>query len=92
MFALPKRLMSDNAMNCIDQAAVAMAQSPDAEFVVDAQSLDQFDSSALAVLLDLRRRAAALGKRIVLQSVQPRLLELANLYGVSRVLGMPLPV
>lgn len=92
MFSLPDRLMSDNAMTCIDQAVAALSQSPDAEFVVDAHSLAQFDSSALAVLLDLRRRAAALGKKVVLQSVQPRLVELANLYGVGRVLGMPVPV
>lgn len=88
MYELPSRLTSDNAMVCAEQAAAALVQSAEAEFVVNAMALEQFDSSALAVLLDLRRRAASLGKRIVLHSVQPRLAELANLYGVGRVLGL----
>jgi phospholipid transport system transporter-binding protein len=89
MFTLPDRLMSDNAMSCIDSAAAALAESAETQFVVDAKALSQFDSAALAVLLDLRRKAAAVGKQIVLQHVQPRLVELATLYGVSRVLGLP---
>ena len=88
MYELPSRLTSDNAMMCVEQAAAALVQSAETEFVVNAKALEQFDSSALAVLLDLRRRAASLGKRIVLHSVQPRLAELANLYGVSHVLGL----
>jgi phospholipid transport system transporter-binding protein len=88
MYELPSRLTSENAMLCAEQAAAALVQSAGAQFVVNAKALQQFDSSAIVVLLDLRRRAASLGKQIVLHSVQPRLADLANLYGVSRVLGL----
>lgn len=91
MFELPTRLMSDNAMVCVEQASDALAKSAEIDFVVNARWLAQFDSSALAVLLDLRRRAASIGKRIVVHSVQPRLIELASLYGVSKILGFIRP-
>ena len=88
MFALPDRLTRDNALVCMDQGALALAQTNTAEFLIDGQALTQFDSAALAVLVELRRKAAAAGKKLVLLHVQPRLLELATLYGVSKMLGL----
>ncbi|MDP3356460.1 MAG: STAS domain-containing protein [Polaromonas sp.] len=57
--------------------------SGSAEVVADASALQQFDSSALAVLLECRRHALASGKRFSVQSAPQRLLELAVLYGVA---------
>ena len=54
-----------------------------AEVVADAGALRQFDSSALALLLECRRQAQAAGKRFSVQSAPQRLLELAILYGVA---------
>lgn len=88
MFALPDRLTRDNAMVCMNQGTLALAQTHSSEFLIDGQALQQFDSAALAVLVELRRKAAAAGKKLVLLHVQPRLLELATLYGVNKMLGL----
>jgi len=66
-------------------AALALERVP---VVVDVSPLQQFDSAALAVLLELRRRAQALGKSMRLQGLPPRLAALARLYGVADVLGI----
>jgi len=54
-----------------------------AEVVADAMALRQFDSSALALLLECRRQVQAAGKRFSVQSAPQRLRELAVLYGVA---------
>ena len=56
------------------------------EVVVDASALGQFDSSALAVLLECRRGALAAGKRFSVQGAPARLRELAELYGVAELI------
>jgi len=53
---------------------------------VDAGSLQHFDSSALAVLLEFRRESLALGKKFVIRGLTPRLADLAKLYGVDALL------
>jgi len=57
--------------------------------VVDASPLQDFDSAALAVLLQLRRQADAAGRGFELQGAPPKLVQLAQLYGVAGLLGMP---
>lgn len=57
--------------------------------LVDAASLQQFDSSALAVLLEFRRESLALGKQFVVRGLSPRLADLASLYGVADLLKPP---
>ena len=57
--------------------------------VVDASPLQVFDSSALAVLLECRREALALGKTFAVAHLPPRLRELAGVYGVSELLQAP---
>ena len=54
--------------------------------LADAASLTRFDSSALAVLLDCRREALALGKTFSVKALPPRLRVLAGLYGVAELL------
>ncbi|MEK8087081.1 STAS domain-containing protein [Aquabacterium sp. A3] len=53
---------------------------------VDGSALTQFDSSALAVLLECQRMARNRGRAFAVQSLPPRLRELARLYGVEQFL------
>lgn len=57
------------------------------EVVVDASALRQFDSSALAVLLECRRLALVAGKAFSVQGAPERLLRLAGLYGVGALIS-----
>jgi len=56
--------------------------SQTAEVVADASALQEFDSSALAVLLACRREALAVGKAFAVRGAPARLGQLARLYGV----------
>ncbi|GBU15214.1 hypothetical protein AwPolaro_05920 [Polaromonas sp.] len=56
------------------------------EWVVDASALKQFDSSALAVLLECRRQALAAGKSFSVHGAPSRLFQLARVYGVDTLL------
>jgi phospholipid transport system transporter-binding protein len=55
------------------------------ELVVDASALRAFDSSALAVLLECRRRAIAAGHAFSVSGASARLTQLATLYGVAEL-------
>ena len=55
---------------------------------IDASALTAFDSSALAVLLECRRLAAATGRRIELRHAPQKLNQLARLYGLDEILGI----
>ena len=60
--------------------------------VVDAGALQQFDSSALAVLLECRRQALAAGKTFSVLAAPERLLQLASVYGVAELISSASPV
>lgn len=79
---LPNVLMHAQAPACRQQLAQAIAASEDRVLLLDASDLVQFDSSALAVLLDCRRKALAAGRQLQLQGLPDKLRELAKLYGV----------
>jgi phospholipid transport system transporter-binding protein len=66
--------------------AQALRSEPQQHAVVDAKPLQVFDSSALAVLLECRREALALGKTFAVANMPPRLRELAGVYGVAELL------
>jgi phospholipid transport system transporter-binding protein len=66
--------------------AQALRADPGQTAVADASALERFDSSALAVLLDCRREALALGKTFSVSRLPPRLRQLAGLYGVADLL------
>jgi phospholipid transport system transporter-binding protein len=57
-----------------------------AELTVDASALQDFDSAALALLLECRRRAQAAGKAFRIHGAPQKLIELARLYGVDSAL------
>jgi phospholipid transport system transporter-binding protein len=85
MLVLPARLTHDDAVACCRMLAQALRGQGN-HAVADASALAQFDSSALAVLLECRREALALGKGFSVAHLPPRLRELAGLYGVAELL------
>ena len=87
MLVLPAQLTHAEAAACSRMLAQALQSEPGREAVADASALQQFDSSALAVLLECRREALAMGKTFVVSRLPPRLGELAGVYGVSELLG-----
>ncbi len=66
--------------------AQALRTHTEPAVVADAGALSHFDSSALAVLLECRREALALGKTFAVSRLPTRLRELASLYGVAELL------
>jgi phospholipid transport system transporter-binding protein len=86
MLVLPEELTHAQAAACCRMLAQALRSDPSREAVADASALRQFDSSALAVLLDCRREALALGKTFSVGQMPPRLRALATLYGVAGLL------
>jgi phospholipid transport system transporter-binding protein len=86
MLVLPAELTHAGAAACCRMLAQALRSEPGQQAVADASALRQFDSSALAVLLECRREALALGKSFAVSHLHPRLRALAALYGVGELL------
>jgi phospholipid transport system transporter-binding protein len=83
---LPARLLSGDVPAFWPQAQAALAPCT-GECRVDASALTQFDSSALAMLLALRREAQARGCALVWHGATGRLADLAALYGIDGLLS-----
>ncbi len=58
--------------------------------VVDASALTDFDSSAIALLLQAQRLAQAGGRSLSVHDAPRAMVELATLYGVAELLGLSL--
>ena len=84
---LPERLTLSEADQTLARLGGELAQHADAVVVVNTGSLRVFDSSALAVLLELRRRLLAQGKTLRVNGWPRRLEDLAALYGVRDLLA-----
>lgn len=82
VLVLPTELTHRQASACVRMLVQGLPSQGEA-VQVDAASLEHFDTSALAVLLEFRRASLALGKRFEVRGLSPRLLDLAELYGVS---------
>jgi len=81
---LPARITVREASAAVRTLSSALAGQPAGAVVeVDASGLQQFDSSALAVLIDLHRQAAAGGRSLHIDGLPQRLDELARVYGVA---------
>jgi phospholipid transport system transporter-binding protein len=83
---LPPTVLHDQANACLAQLALQCAVARPSPVQVDASELVQFDSSALAVLLGLRRLVAAQGGRLQVVGMTAHLRSLASLYGVLALL------
>ena len=90
MLVLPERLTHADAPACARMLAQALRPGGREPAVADAGALQEFDSSALAVLLECRREAMAQGRSFSVARMPPRLRELASVYGVGELLT-PMP-
>ena len=87
MLSLPLELTHRQANACLAQLRAWLDAAPAGEtVVVDASALERFDSSALAVLLELRRIAQRSQKTLQVQAQPPHLSDLAKLYGIETLL------
>ena len=86
MLRLPDTLVHSTAAAALAELLLAVSAQPSANVAVDATALLRFDSTALAVLLELRRAALQAGKTLVLQGIPSRLSDLARLYGIDELL------
>ena len=88
MLSLPATLSLVDAHAAMRPLADAVSREPTDRLHVDAAGLQQFDSSALAVLLECRRLAEKSGRTFQLSGAPSRLSQLARLYGVAELLGI----
>ena len=86
MLVLPAELTHDHAAACCRMLEQGLRNDPAGAVVADAGALTRFDSSALAVLLECRREALAMGKTFSVRALPSRLRVLAGLYGVAELL------
>ncbi len=86
MIRLPATVMHAQAPACLRDVQAQMGTSQGA-VQVDAQALETFDSSVLAVLLACRRQALAAGRTFEVHHMPERLQSLAHVYGVNGLLG-----
>jgi phospholipid transport system transporter-binding protein len=87
MLVLPSELTHRQATACLRMLVQALPAQTRSTVVVDASALQQFDSSALAVLLEFRRASLRLGKGFEVRGLTARLRDLARLYGVEELLA-----
>ena len=86
MLVLPAELTHLQAAVCLDLLREAAAAESGAQVLVDATQLARFDSSALAVLLALRRSCGHAGQSLAVRGLVPQLRTLATLYGIDALL------
>ena len=86
MLSLPVELTHGQAKACLAQLIVGLGAETASPVVINATALARFDSSALAVLLELRRVCMRGGKALVVQSLPQHLSDLATLYGIEGLL------
>lgn len=91
VLTLPAVVTHTQALEIALGLATQVAAQTDARLVcgvvLDASALQQFDSSALAVMLSCRREALAAGKNFATQGLPAKLIQLAGLYGVAELIG-----
>ena len=83
MLLLPATVTASQATDTRRLLLQALKGEPQAAVTVDASNLRYFDSSVLAVLLECQRAAEAWGKPFTLRNPPPKLMALAELYGVD---------
>lgn len=82
---LPAELLHVNAV-AQSAALLASLREGGGAWALDASALQEFDSSALSVLLELQREAAKAGQSLSISAAPAKLRELAALYGVAELL------
>ena len=88
MTSLPVSLTLRDAPSVLESLRQSFAAQSGEVWRIDASPVVQLDTSALAVLLECARIAAAAQRRLEVVGAPPRLSELAKLYGVDGLLGV----
>lgn len=83
--ALPATLKHPQVMPWLEGVTLQPGQTHQ----IDASALQAFDSSALAGLMELRRRAQAVGSQLEVVGLPDRVRDLAQVYGVLDLIGKP---
>jgi len=87
--ALPATLTLAQASATAASLRAALQSGPaGVAWALDARALAEFDTSALAVLLELQRAASSRGVELVVTGPPAKLRQLATLYGVDALLGL----
>jgi phospholipid transport system transporter-binding protein len=86
MLLLPSTLTLREARDTQRMLAQGLQAEPEGAVVINASGLQQFDTSALAVLLECHRLAQAFGRGFELRDPPAKLTALAKLYGVDGLL------
>ena len=90
MLLLPATLTSREARVTLRMLKqVLQSEGSEGPVVVEAGSLQDLDSAALAVLLEIQRLALAWGRAFAVRGVPAKLAALAKLYGVDVLLLKP---
>ena len=84
--ALPARLTMAQASAELARLTPLLQASPQA--VLDASGLQELDTAAIALLMACQRQAQAQGRTLRVTGVPPKLVQLAQLYGVVPLLGL----
>lgn len=84
--ALPEQLTMQSAAHALGVLKRELSLQPGPTVAIDAQGLRVLDSSAVAVLLELRRDLQGRGQSFSLRHPPQRLCDLVALYGVSELL------
>ena len=88
MLVLPATLTMGEARTALAMLEQSIRRESDADIQLDASSLQQFDTAALAVLLECQRLAHAWGRTLTIRKTPAKLAALAKLYGVDGVMRM----
>jgi phospholipid transport system transporter-binding protein len=92
MLLLPATLTSREARVTLHMLKQALQSEGSAgPVIVEAGPLQQLDSAALAVLLEIVRLAVAWGRAFEVRGVPAKLAALAKLYGIDQMLLKPAP-
>ena len=88
MTALPASLTLRDAQAVLESLRAAFAADTGDVWRIDAAPVTQLDTSALAVLLECSRIAAAGKRKLEIVNPPSRVSDLAHLYGVDVLLGV----
>jgi phospholipid transport system transporter-binding protein len=83
---LPEQLTLQGSAQALDRLSQSLAQQAGPTVVLDASPLKVFDTSAVAVLLELRNALHGQGKALQVARMPQRLQALVSLYGVAELL------
>ena len=86
MLLLPATITNREARDTLRMLSQALQAEPGTEVLINAVNLQQFDTAALAVLLECQRLAQAWGKQFAVRHAPVKLVALAKLYGVDALL------